>query len=218
MNLEKLISDNPALHSDEDGSLVNWAVATRVLKAVAGFLKPGMVTLETGSGHTTIVFGITGTRHTCISPFDDEQQRIRQYLEKNGVKHGISFLTGSSDVILSTPGVVPDDLDFVFIDGAHRFPFPCVDFHFTEAKLKVGGIMCVDDVHMPSVKVLYDFLRNEKEWELVEKVKNTAFFRRLRPTVPVSDWQGQAMNSRFKKMEEMKTPLKRTIKKLIGRP
>jgi hypothetical protein len=217
MNLEKLISDNPALHLDVDGTLVNWAVNAKVLKAISGFLKRGMVTLETGSGHTTIAFGMAGTRHICISPFRDEQQRIKDYLDANDIKHTISFLTGSSDTILAAPGVVPAELDFVFIDGAHRFPFPCVDFHFTEEKLKVGGIMCVDDVHMPSVKVLYRFLLKEKEWELVKKVKNTAFFKRVKPTVLQSDWQGQAMNSGFKKMEELKTPIKKAIRKLIGR-
>ncbi|MES2372526.1 MAG: class I SAM-dependent methyltransferase [Bacteroidota bacterium] len=217
MNLEKLISDNPALHLDVDGTLVNWAVNAKVLKAISGFLKPGMVTLETGSGHTTIAFGMAGTRHICISPFRDEQQRIQEYLDSNSIKHTISFLTGSSDTILAAPGVVPDELDFVFIDGAHRFPFPCVDFHFTEEKLKVGGIMCVDDVHMPSVRILYDFLVMEKEWELVKKVKNTAFFKRIKPTEVISDWQGQVMNGRFKKMEGLKTPIKKAIKKLIGR-
>ncbi len=217
MNLEKLISDNPALHLDVDGTLVNWAVTAKVLKAISGFLKPGMVTLETGSGHTTIAFGMAGTHHICISPFEDEQQRIKDYLDANGIKHSIRFLTGSSDTLLAAPGTVPAELDFVFIDGAHRFPFPCIDFHFTEEKLKVGGIMCVDDVHMPSVRLLYRFLLKEREWELVEKVKNTAFFKRMKPTVVHSDWQGQAMNSQFKKMEELKTPIKKTIRKLIGR-
>ena len=71
-------------------------------------------------------------------------------------------------------------MDFVFIDGAHAFPIACIDFHYTEYRLKVGGIMGVDDIFMPSVRILYDFLCAEDDWELVETISDTAFFRLLR--------------------------------------
>jgi hypothetical protein len=50
------------------------------------------------------------------------------------------------------------DIQLAFIDGAHRFPLPQVDFHYIEPGIVVGGLLAVDDCDMPSVKVLCDFL------------------------------------------------------------
>jgi hypothetical protein len=217
MTVQQLISDNPKLHSGADGGPANFAVAPSVLRAIAGYIKPGMRTLETGSGHTTIVFAMGGAEHTSISPYADEQGRIGEYLAQHGIAGKVQFLTDSSDIALTkTDHLVPEWLDFVFIDGAHRYPFPCIDYHFTEGRIKVGGILCVDDVHMPSVRILYDFLRLEKCWELDQKIKNTAFFRRVAPTVVVSDWQAQGINASYKQMSEWKGAVKRSVKKMLS--
>ncbi len=215
MDIDKLIAQKPQLHLDENGSPVDYSINVAVLKALNNYLKPGMHTLETGSGHSTIVFAMIGTNHISISPYADEQIRIKKYLEDNGIGNSTKFLNGSSDVILATAPEIPAVLDFVLIDGAHRFPFACIDFHYTEQRIPVDGIFCLDDVHMPSVRILYKFLLKEKEWELVQKVKNTAFFKRVLPTIIYADWQGQEMNSAFKKLSALKGKISKPIKKML---
>ena len=212
MDIEQLIAEKPLLHTDENGLPVDYSINVTVLRALNHYLKPEMHTLETGSGHSTIVFASIGTHHISISPYADEQARIQQYLTSKSIGSGIKFLTGSSDKILPNT-VLPPILDFVLIDGAHRFPFAMIDFHYTESKIPVGGILCVDDVHMPSVKILYRFLQVEQEWELLQRVKNTAFFKRVAPTVIYSDWQGQAMNGFFKKFSALKGKIKKQLMK-----
>ncbi len=217
MDIEQLISEKPLLHSDENGLPVDYSINVQVIKALNGYLKPGMHTLETGSGHSTIVFANNGTHHISISPYADEQLRIKQYLDGKGIGKEAIFLNGSSDQILPNAPEIPEVLDVVLIDGAHRFPFACIDFHYTEQKIPVGGIFILDDVHMPSVRILYQFLMKEKEWELVQKVKNTAFFKRVAITQIYSDWQGQEMNSSFKKLSALKGKISKPIKKLLKR-
>ncbi|MEI8075958.1 MAG: class I SAM-dependent methyltransferase [Bacteroidota bacterium] len=210
MDIEQLIAEKPLLHTDENGQPVDYSINVNVLRALNNYLKPGMHTLETGSGHTTIVFANIGTNHISISPYADEQARIQQYLDSKSIGTRTRFLMGSSDEILPNTEL-PATLDFVLIDGAHRFPFAMIDFHFTETKIPVGGILCVDDVHMPSVKILYKFLQIEKEWELIQRVKNTAFFKRLAPTEIYSDWQGQEMNRFFKNFSALKGNIKKKL-------
>ena len=210
MDIEQLIAEKPLLHTDEKGLPVDYSINVNVLRALNLYLKPGMHTLETGSGHSTIVFASIGTHHISISPYADEQARIQQYLDSKLIGNNPRFLTGSSDQILPITDL-PAVLDFVLIDGAHRFPFAMIDFHYTEAKIPVGGILCVDDVHMPSVKILFQFLQIEQEWKLLQRVKHTAFFKRVAPTVIYSDWQGQAMNGFFKKFSALKGKIKKQL-------
>ncbi len=194
MTLERLFKDNPQFHESSNGQPANWSVSPEVLKFMYDNLEPRMVTLEMGAGCTTVVFAIVGTNHTCITPSKRESEQIRRYCSDIGINQEITFLNQSSDVALTHTQSIPRHLDFVFIDGAHRFPFPCIDFHYTESRLKVGGILGVDDIPMPSVRILYDFLCGEDEWDLIKRIGNTAFFRRVSETRVISDWQGQKLN------------------------
>lgn len=196
--LDRLISDNPVLHNWPDGSPANWSVPAPVLRFIHGCLSPGMRTIETGAGQTTVVFAIAGTRHTCVSPQPEHTSKVRAYCAGLGITGDVTFIHESSDTALAREGVVPDTLDFVFIDGAHRFPFPCLDWHYTARRLKIGGIMGVDDCAMPSVKILHDFLCGEDEWELATLLGRTSFFRKIGEADITLDCQGQKINKLLK--------------------
>jgi predicted O-methyltransferase YrrM len=192
--LDALISENPDFQAWGDGTPANWSVPPDVLRFIAGRVGPGMRTLETGSGQTTVAFAAAGAEHTAITIDRSEADRIRLWCARQGLHARLTFIHESSEVALARGDAIPDELDFVFIDGAHRFPFPCLDWHFTERRLKVGGIVGIDDIDMPSVRLLHDFLEIEEEWELVAAIEQTSFFRRLRETVVVNDCQGQRLN------------------------
>jgi predicted O-methyltransferase YrrM len=200
LQLDKLLKDNPQFHGGSDGPKTSFAVAPDVLRYLAGVLEPGMVTLETGAGHTTIVFAMAGTRHFCITPSRAESERIRQYCAAIGLQPDITFLNESSDTALQKADVLPDAFDCVFIDGAHRFPLPCVDYHYAGDKVRIGGILGVDDRTLPSVEMLYDFLCVDADWQLTKNITNTAFFTRVNRTVYNGDgWPEQRINYRMAK-------------------
>jgi len=192
--VETLISARPHFHAWPDGRPADWSVAPEVLRFIRGNLKPSMRTLETGAGQTTVAFAIAGTHHVCITPDRAQAERIRSYFREHEIQDRVTFIYDSSDAALPLGKGIPEILDFVLIDGAHRFPFPILDWHFTERRVPVGGIVAVDDYLMPSVRILHDFLLGEKEWELIEKFKVTSIFRRKRETVNVRDWADQKIN------------------------
>src|SRR5262245_47525467 len=148
--LDKLISDCPHFHAWPDGSPANWAVAPDVLRFIFARLRPEMQTLETGAGQTTVAFALAGTRHVAVTPDRDQAARIRDYCAQNAVTGRLEFLHGSSDEVLPCDKSIPDRLDFVLIDGAHRFPLPIIDWYYTAPRIPVGGIVAVDDCSMPS--------------------------------------------------------------------
>ena len=215
MLIERLIKDNPQFHKYK-GSVTSWAPHPDTLRFLYSLLTPGMSTLETGCGHTTVVFSIADTKHTCITPDQGEAKLVKEYCAKLALKNNITFLIESSDTALPCKVIkptglekfykylirwfglgnelIPSELDHILIDGAHRFPFPIIDWHYTAPKLKLGGILSVDDFNMPSVRILYDFLCIEEEWELIEVIHNTAFFRKLREPSTTDDWLHQKIN------------------------
>lgn len=215
MTIEKLLQDRPLFHTWDDGSPTSFATSPKVLHFIYNHAKEGMNTLETGAGYSTVAFAMAGTNHICITPFAEEPKKILEYCNKNGLQPTITSLTGNSDVVLPSSTQIPETLDFVFIDGAHRFPYPCVDFNYTGEKVRVGGILGVDDVDMPSVKILYDFLKGEDDWELMARIKDTAFFKRIKTPNHIMDWVGQGMNQRYKKRKEFIYSIKKRVKKML---
>jgi hypothetical protein len=195
--LDRLIKDNPSFHLNHRGKLINWSVHADTLRFIHSMLIPGMKTLETGCGQTTVVFAISGAEHICVMPDPGEAQRVETYCAKLEVEHNITFVLDSSDVALPHDERIPSELDFVFIDGGHAFPGPIIDWHYTARKLKINGILGVDDFAMPSVKILYNFLCAEAEWQFVSIIQNTAFFRKIAEPKLLVDWAGQKINEGY---------------------
>ena len=192
--IKQLLAEKPAFHAWPDGTPANWSVAPDVLRYLADLVKPGMNTLETGAGQTTVAFALGGANHICITPDMVQTEKIRGYLCALGATAPVRFIHQSSDEALPAAREIPERLDIVLIDGAHRFPFPILDWYYTQARIPVGGLMIVDDYKMPSVRILYDFLQGEVEWELTQAFETTAFFRRAKETVSVWDWADQRIN------------------------
>jgi hypothetical protein len=66
--------------------------------------------------------------------------------------------------------------------------------------LKVGGILAIDDLQIPSVKALYRFLLNEPAYRLERIVGiGTAALRKVKrvQTSAESDWDSQSMNAGY---------------------
>ena len=82
----------------------------------------------------------------------------------------------------------------MLIDGAHRFPFPIIDWHYTERRFRPAESSRLTIYRMPSVRILHDFLAGEDDWELVREFQVTSFFRRARKTENVWDWADQNIN------------------------
>jgi hypothetical protein len=89
--------------------------------------------------------------------------------------------------------------DLVLIDGPHGFPFPELEYYYFYPHLKTDGLLVVDDIHIPTISRLADFLSEDQMFEKVEFVGSTAIFRRTDAPVfdPLGDgWWLQAFNRR----------------------
>ena len=90
-------------------------------------------------------------------------------------------------------------LQLVLIDGPHGYPFPDLEYYYFYPQLDAGALLIVDDIHIPTVTNLFDFLSVDDMFSLKEVVETTAFFTRTdAPTFsPIEDgWWLQPYNQR----------------------
>jgi len=191
--LQSLLRDRPMFHARPDGSLVSYALNQDALTTIAQELRPNMVTLETGAGYSTVLFAAAGADHTVITHTQPEADRITAYCLQRGLSSQPKFIVGNSDRVLPTL-TLPAPLDFAFIDGGHGFPLPQIDWYYSAKLLRVGGIIGLDDLHIPAVRQMHDFMVGEAEWELIKKLPHTSFFRKVKELDYSNDWEDQAMN------------------------
>jgi len=98
------------------------------------------------------------------------------------VHKGISisrFTPIISSSVEALPAIKSTDFDLIFIDGAHRFPFPMVDWFYATNLLKHHGYIIIDDTDIISCFILYKFMEADEHWETVLIQENYAIFKKL---------------------------------------
>lgn len=190
---EDLRAAPPGLH----GGSEFWGIAWEALAFLERTVQPGMATLETGAGASTIVFAARGADHEAVTPSQEEADRILAECGRRGISTDrVRFRIGSSADVLRDWQARP--LDLVLVDGAHAFPYPTLDWWYLAPHLKVGGLMLLDDAYMPPVVAVVDHLRDSKAWRLEDPVSfRTAVARKLADEVPDGEWKGERVAGRM---------------------
>jgi len=189
-----LFSDPPALHGE--GSQY-WGLAWPALRWLEQNVEPGMATLETGAGSSTMMLAARGADHEAVTPSADEAERIRAECERRGIPTDkLRFRIGPSHEVL--PTWEPRPLDLVLVDGAHGFPYPILDWWHLAPHVQVGGRMLLDDAYMAPVGVLVDYLDSRPAWRLEGAVGyRTVIVRKLADELPEFDWTGERVGRKL---------------------
>lgn len=179
-----LMEERPKLHGAHDGTTLlesaafDWSLHPAVLRWLVGHVRPGLRTLETGCGYSTVVFALWGCHHDVVSPFPEEHQCINEWCRMHDASvETVTYHAGPSQRVL--PGLKPAPLDLVLIDGDHAVPMPLIDYYYTADLLVQGGLLLVDDVQLRSVQQLCAFLDSEQErWRFAEQIDRTRIYRK----------------------------------------
>jgi hypothetical protein len=138
-----------------------------------------MITIETGAGHTTIVFAALAKHHYCCTVMQDEIDRIRAYMERIGIPlEKVTFLQGSSDTVLPRLQL-EQRVDFAYIDGCHGYPFPAMDWHYIDRFLNTGGILGMDDVELRPVREHCEFLEENGSYRRIDTLMMGGYYVRF---------------------------------------
>jgi hypothetical protein len=157
---------------------------------------PFQFSAETGCGGSTIVFSHLSKNHTAFA-IEGPDRTITGLTEHSDFRpNTVAFVEGE------TKRTVPlhhfaDRFDLVLLDGPHAYPLPQLEFAYLFPQIREGGWIVLDDIQIPSVYELFQFMRMESSMVLEEVAVRTAFFRKIRECDLGPDgWQHQGMNRR----------------------
>jgi hypothetical protein len=119
LSLAELNSRVPKLHADRS---ITWAIHSRLAEFFDEHVTPDSVTLETGSGYSTLVIlRKRVTRHIAIAPDTKEFEAIREFCARNEIPTAsLETLAARSQEWL--PAASLPALNLVLVDGDHAFP------------------------------------------------------------------------------------------------
>lgn len=108
---------------------------------------------------------------TSIDPFQSTQwdNAARAGLARAGLSSHSTVIEEAS--YLAMPQLLADvragrrePFDLIFVDGMHLFDFTLLDIFYSDLLLRVGGVLCLDDIRHRGVKPVYDYaLKNYDE-------------------------------------------------------
>ena len=153
--------------------------------------------VETGAGKSTLLLSHLSEHHLvfAIDAGDSLSKAADSSLLK---KENVEFVDGPSQHTLMAH-TFKEPLQLAFIDGPHGFPFPDMEYWKVYPHIEPGGLLVIDDIHIPTIRHLFDFLREDAMFTLLETVGKTAFFERTNAPMfsPVEDgWWLQNYNTR----------------------
>jgi len=190
--LDEILKLQPTLHGA--GTVSSEALAAIARHAGARQIRRSV---ETGCGATTLLLSHLSERHTVFTL--DVGESVANVRQSPMLRPGVvDFIEGPSQRTLPQY-VFAEKLQLAILDGPHAYPFPDLEYYFLYPHLEENALLILDDIHIPTIHNLFDFLRADAMFRFDEVVRTTAFFTRTAaPTFdPLGDgWGHQAFNRR----------------------
>ncbi len=200
-------------------------ITVAALRAIARHASPGVASsAETGSGRSSLLLSHLSADHTIFS-VDGAGSLSRVRTSPLLRAETVSIVEGASQLTL--PEFNPrQPLELVLLDGSHAYPVPEIDYFHLFPHLAVGGLLIVDDIHIPTIRNMFRFLKEDDMFTLVEVAGHTAFFRRTSASTfdrLFGNWFDQKYNARhFPPIERLKLRIpartRARIKSILRRP
>jgi hypothetical protein len=177
-------------------------VPNTVLEKLADLLasRPPAVSLETGTGRTTLLFSHFSGNHTVFCVDDLGNGNSYAAVRDSDLLNvrNTNFVLGPTQITLKNH-VFTKQLDFAFLDGPHAYPFVELEYYFVYPHLRSGALFVLDDIHIPTIFRLFEFLKEDRMFTLDSIIEHTAIFVRTDEQIfsPLGDgWWLQEFNKK----------------------
>jgi Methyltransferase domain len=170
----------------EHGGPVSGTVSEAVLRRIMELApKPLRHSAETGSGKTTVLLSQLADHHLSFTM--DETIAFGDKSNLQFVKQCPLFRANKTTIVIGpTQRTLPnhkftDLIDLALIDGAHGYPFPELDYYFLYPHLRAGAVLIVDDILIPTIGRMAEFLAEDEMFESLPTVATQPFSSAPRP-------------------------------------
>jgi predicted O-methyltransferase YrrM len=114
--------------------------------------------------------GASKARHVVLDP--NQKTRFAncglQFLDEAGVAELVEYHPEESEIVLPRFLAEGRRFDLAFVDGNHRFEGVFLDLIYLGRLVRTGGIIFVDDYHLPSVARAVSFCTKNLGWTVEE--------------------------------------------------
>jgi|SRR5581483_1248789 len=190
--LEEIYRTEPVIRAfGEDHQAVRIGIPQSLAETLYHLIRENSLkqTLEIGMAFGLSTIAIcqalrenSGNRHIAIDPF---QVVLYKYagmrnLERAGLADLAELYLQKSHLILPILLQKRQVFDFIFIDGSHLFDYVMIDFFYSSYLIPVNGLICMDDIDMPSVANALAFIKsNLKNFSVVEQTERFCVLRKV---------------------------------------
>jgi hypothetical protein len=191
--VESILSIAQALHG-------SGTFTENALRAVGryAFSRKVKCSAETGSGASTLLLSHASAWHIAFT-IDSGSGSLENVKGSPLFRSdNVTIVEGPTQMTLPRYQFT-EPIQFALIDGPHGYPFPDLEYYYIYPHVEAGGLLIVDDIQIPTIHNMFDFLSADEMWRLEEVVDNTAFFVRTdAPTFPTTGdgWWLQKYNTR----------------------
>ena len=179
--LAEFRADPPRIHRGGHGASdvardATYTSTSDCYEGLSGLVDAGSVTIETGSGLSTLVFAVRGCEHTAFFLDPGEEDVIRGWAAAHDVSlDRVNFVVGPSDSGLRS---WDRPVDLFFIDGCHGYPMPQLDWFYGAGHVKRGGVLALDDRNLWAPRQLDTFLHRDPRWTRITRTPAWSAYRR----------------------------------------
>ncbi len=158
-----------SIHLEEVDFISGLITEHRLSRAVEVGCAMGMSSLAIADA----IKETAGSSHYIIDPFQKSQWNNTgiSNLKRAGFTN-FQLIEDYSEYALPALTREGIKVNFGFIDGWHTFDHTLIDFFYISRMLETGGVVVIDDVHMPAVNKVIRYIYNYPCYEFVGKVEN----------------------------------------------
>jgi len=196
-----IIAEEQSASIHRAGTINNEALK-RIENIISINIKNGVNnSLETGCGKTTVLFSNISTSHTVFCLDDTKEQNSSlDYLKnfKSFNEEKVEFILGPTQQTMPKYNLFKF-YDCIFIDGPHAYPFPDLEYFFTYRFLTNKALLFIDDVQIPNIGNMFDFIKEDDMFIFLGLIGNTGVLQRSSANIfnhLGDDWAGQSYNQR----------------------
>jgi predicted O-methyltransferase YrrM len=124
-----------------------------------------------------------GGHHVAVDPFQTESWNGAglRTLREAGVEGLVDVIEEESQLALPRLVAEGREFDLAFVDGDHRFEGVFLDLYFMTRLVRPGGLVVVDDMWMPAVRMAVAYVERNLGATLDQDALPNAFRWRKRP-------------------------------------
>lgn len=197
-------------------------VSSKVIDAMYNHISKYQVhySMETGSGKTTLLFSNLSKNHKVFAVKGNNGSITNVRNSPLFITSTVKFIEGPTQLTLPSYNF-NQKLQVAFIDGPHGYPFPELEYYYIYPHLEENALLIVDDIHIPTIHRLFEFLKEDEMFTLLDIVDYTAFFTRTDSPLfdPFGDgwWMQQFNKSRYP-IESRYSKISRMVKSMLPQP